>query len=153
MKVKISQALLETIIRRVIHVLNEDPIDQNLTKMRMFKNVLKQDQKVLPYPSQKDLNHEAYRIKTMYMDGKPGAFERRLTTITSPQKMYDCYIACLQWKIAHPETKKDMERFANIARNYLRKFGYENLPVGRGNHIPVDVSNPVTYKNVGQKKY
>lgn len=145
---KITKTALKRIIKEMI--LNELPqltkfgtgakFNPDLTKQKIKDARLKEGKPTLKYPDQKDIDHEVMRIKTLYKAGYADQYERRIGKINKPQKMYCMYLACLQWKIKHPEDKKNMEKYAGIARLLLRKWGYSHLPVGRGGHINVDIN-------------
>ena len=146
---KITKSSLKRIIKEMI--LSELPqmtkwgggahfdIDKIKNKIKNTAQ-LKSDQYVMKYPTSQQIDHEVMRIKTLYAAGYKDQYLNRIPKITNPQKMYSMYLACAQWKIKHPESKKDMENYMGIARKLMRKWGYEHLPVGRGGHIDVDIN-------------
>jgi hypothetical protein len=117
--------------------------DMNKIKSKMLKNPLKSGVTVLKYPTEKEVYHEAMRINTLYKTGHSDQYLNRFTKINNPKKMYAAYLACLEWKKEFPEDKEDMLKFAHIARTYLKKWGYENLPVGKGNQIRLNIKQAI----------
>lgn len=111
---------------------------QSTIDRRMYANTLKQGQNILKYPSQREIDHEIMRIKTLWMN-RPAQYELRLTKITNPQKMYNAYISIMAWLKINPEYRKNMEKILDKVRWYLRKNGYEDMLVGKGGNVPISL--------------
>lgn len=111
---------------------------QSTIDRRMYKNALKADKNILKYPSQREIDHEVMRINTLWLK-RPAQYELRLTKITNPQKMYNAYVSIMAWLKINPEYRKNMEKILDKVRWYLRKNGYEDMLVGKGGNVPINL--------------